>query len=269
MQLVRNWFNKISIERIQLELMNTAYGSGHAALSRLDPRCMLIWYLFFAIAPWFISNITVLAGLFLMMVVTTILSRVTPFIIVILCLGLIGQVGWLFVLSLFFGGDVGSALPLLKLTLKLSVVSLASITVFSGMDPEKISDGLLALGMPAAFSFSLSYGYRILPVLFEEFRHVLLSYRLRGKAPEHPGFLYWRLAAYYMKLLMLSFFPLMLATAKRSRTTVEALETRGFSYGMKNPAAKKLKLSHLTLSARDAVFLTGTAAYTALLFWFG
>lgn len=269
MQLVRNWFNKISIERIQLELMNTAYGSGHAALSRLDPRCMLIWYLFFAIAPWFISSMIVLAGLFLMMVATTILSRVTPFIIVILCLGLIGQVGWLFVVSLFFGGDVSSALPLLKLTLKLSVVSLASITVFSGMDPEKISDGLLALGMPAAFSFSLSYGYRILPVLFEEFRHVLLSYRLRGKAPEHPGFLYWRLAAYYMKLLMLSFFPLMLATAKRSRTTVEALETRGFSYGMKNPAAKKLKLSHLTLSARDAVFLTGTAAYTALLFWFG
>lgn len=269
MQLVRNWFNKISIERIQLELMNTAYGSGHAALSRLDPRCMLIWYLFFAIAPWFISSMPVLAGLFLMMVVTTILSRVTPFIIVVLCLGLIGQVGWLFVVSLFFGGDVSSALPLLKLTLKLSVVSLASITVFSGMDPEKISDGLLALGMPAAFSFSLSYGYRILPVLFEEFRHVLLSYRLRGKAPEHPGFLYWRLAAYYMKLLMLSFFPLMLATAKRSRTTVEALETRGFSYGMKNPAAKKLKLSHLTLSARDAVFLTGTAAYTALLFWFG
>ncbi|WP_194540530.1 energy-coupling factor transporter transmembrane component T family protein [Paenibacillus sp. JZ16] len=269
MQLVRNWFNKITIERIQLELMNTAYGSGHASLSRLDPRCMLIWYLFFAIAPWFISSINVLAGLFLMMVVTTVLSRVTPFIIVVLCLGLIGQVGWLFIVSLFFGGDISSALPLLKLTLKLSVVSLASITVFSGMDPEKISDGLLALGMPAAFSFSLSYGYRILPVLFEEFRNVMLSYRLRGKAPERTGFLYWRLAAYYIKLLVLSFFPLMLATAKRSRTTVEALETRGFSYGMKNPTAKKLKLSHLTLSARDVLFLSGTAAYTALLFWIG
>lgn len=46
MQLVRSWFNKITIERIQLELMNTAYGSGHATLSRLDPRGMLIWYLF-------------------------------------------------------------------------------------------------------------------------------------------------------------------------------------------------------------------------------
>ncbi|MUG65160.1 energy-coupling factor transporter transmembrane component T family protein [Paenibacillus campinasensis] len=267
MQLVRSWLNKITIERIQLELMNTAYGSGHASLSRLDPRCLLIWYLFFAIVPWFISNLTVLAGMFLMMVVTTILSRVTPFIILVLCLGLIGQVGWLFILSLFFGGDISSALPLLKLTLKLSVVSLASITVFSGMDPEKISDGLLALGMPAAFSFSLSYGYRILPVLFEEFRNVLLSYRLRGKAPEEPGVMYWRMAAYYLKLLVLSFFPLMLATAKRSRTTVEALETRGFSYGMKNPAAKKLKLAHLKVSTRDIMFLSGSAVYVSLLFW--
>ncbi|MGG1876605.1 energy-coupling factor transporter transmembrane component T [Paenibacillus cisolokensis] len=267
MQLVRSWLNKITIERIQLELMNTAYGSGHASLSRLDPRCLLIWYLFFAIVPWFISDLTVLAGMFLMMVVTTILSRVTPFIILVLCLGLIGQVGWLFILSLFFGGDISSALPLLKLTLKLSVVSLASITVFSGMDPEKISDGLLALGMPAAFSFSLSYGYRILPVLFEEFRNVLLSNRLRGKAPEEPGVMYWRMAAYYLKLLVLSFFPLMLATAKRSRTTVEALETRGFSYGMKNPAAKKLKLAHLKVSTRDIMFLSGSAVYVSLLFW--
>lgn len=269
MELVRNWFNKLSLDRIQLELMNTAYGSAHASLSRLDPRGLLIWYLFFAIVPWFVNSLLLLAGMCLFMIVTTILSRVTPFIIFVLCLGLIGQVGWLFVISLFFGGDISSALPLLKLTLKLSVVSLASITVFSGMDPEKISDGLLALGVPAAFSFSLSYGYRILPVLFEEFRNVLLSYRLRGKAPEHPGLLYWRKGAYYLKLLVYAFFPLMLATAKRSRTTVEALETRGFSYGLNNPAAKKLKLSHLRFQTRDVLFLTGSAAYVAVLFWFG
>ncbi|MBN2981518.1 MULTISPECIES: energy-coupling factor transporter transmembrane component T family protein [Cohnella] len=269
MQLVRNWFHKLSLDRIQFELMNTAYGTGHASLSRLDPRGLLVWYLFFAVVPWFVGSYVVLAGMCLFMIVTTVLSRVTPLIIVVLCLGLIGQVGWLFVLSLFFGGDVSSALPLLKLTLKLSIVSLASITVFSGLDPEKISDGLLALGMPAAFSFSLSYGYRILPVLFQEFRNVLLSYRLRGKAPERPGLLYWRLGAYYLRLLVYSFYPLMLATAKRSRTTVEALETRGFSYGLKNPAAKKLKLSHLKFRTRDVLFLAGSAAYVAVLFWLG
>ncbi|WP_018751832.1 energy-coupling factor transporter transmembrane component T family protein [Paenibacillus sanguinis] len=267
MELVRNWFNKISLDRIQLELMNTAYGSGHASLSRLDPRGILMWYLFFAIVPWFISSYLILGGMCLFMIATTWLSRVSPFIILVLCLGLIGQVGWLFIISLFFGGDISSALPLLKLTMKLSVVSLASITVFSGMDPEKISDGLLALGVPAAFSFSLSYGYRILPVLFEEFRNVLLSYRLRGQAPERHGILYWRLGVHYLKLLVYAFFPLMLATAKRSRTTVEALETRGFSYGMRNPAAKKLKLAHLKWQRHDFAFLGGSALYIAVLFW--
>ncbi|KAF4324944.1 hypothetical protein G195_001666 [Phytophthora kernoviae 00238/432] len=110
-----------------------------------------------------------------------------PFIIIILCLGLIGQVGWMFIISLFFGGNLESAFPLLLLTLKLSIVSLASITVFSGMDPERIGDGLLALGMPATFSFSLSYAYRILPVLFGEFRNIMLSYRLRDGLRIFPG----------------------------------------------------------------------------------
>ncbi|MBM6387936.1 MAG: energy-coupling factor transporter transmembrane protein EcfT [Paenibacillus sp.] len=269
MQLVRNWFDKISIERIQLELMNTVYGSGHASLSRIDPRVMLIWYLFFAIVPWFVHNGTVLLGMFLLMVTTTILSRAAPFIIIILCLGLIGQVGWMFIISLFFGGNLESAFPLLLLTLKLSIVSLASITVFSGMDPERIGDGLLALGMPAAFSFSLSYAYRILPVLFGEFRNIMLSYRLRGQVPSSHGWFYWRLVFYYMKLFVVSFFPLMLATAKRSRTTVEALETRGFSYGMKNSDSKRLKLAHLKISPRDISFLVGSAIYVALLFWLG
>lgn len=268
-QLIRNWASKISLERIQLELMNTAYGSGHVTLTRLDPRGMLIWYLFFAVVPWFLSNFVVLAGMFVLVVLTTALSRVSPLIILVLCLGLIGQVGWLFLLSLFFGGDIGSALPLLKLTLKLSIVSLASITVFSGLDPERISDGLLALGMPAGFSFSLSYGYRILPVLFEEFRHIFLSYRMRGAAPARGGMLGWRTGAYYLKLLMLAFYPLMLATAKRARTTVEALETRGFSYGMKHPASKKLKLAHLAMTRHDLLFLGGTALYMLLLFRLG
>lgn len=175
----------------------------------------------------------------------------------------------MFIISLFFGGNWESAFPLLLLTLKLSIVSLASITVFSGMDPERIGDGLLALGMPATFSFSLSYAYRILPVLFGEFRNIMLSYRLRGLVPSRHGWLYWRLVVYYMKLFVVSFFPLMLATAKRSRTTVEALETRGFSYGMKHPESKRLKLAHLTITPRDIGFLAGSALYVALLFWFG
>lgn len=68
---------------------------------------------------------------------------------------------------------------------------------------------------------------------------------------------------------MVSFFPLMLATAKRSRTTVEALETRGFSYGMKHPASTRLKLADLKITVRDIAFLSGSAIYVGMLFWLG
>ena len=35
-------------------------------------------------------------------------------------------------------------------------------------------------GCPERLSFSISYAYRMLPLLMEEFQNVLLSYRLRG-----------------------------------------------------------------------------------------
>ena len=72
--------------------------------------------------------------------------------------------------------------PLLVLTLKVASVSLASITVFSGLDPDRLSNGLMWFGCPEKLSFSISYAYRMLPMLMEEFQNVLLSYRLRGNA---------------------------------------------------------------------------------------
>ena len=85
------------------------------------------------------------------------------------------------------------------------------------------------MGFPAQFSFSVAYGYRILPTLLEEFQQIILSYRLRGKAPAKNGILYWRKIVYFLIVFIRSFYPLILNTAKRSRTTVEALETKGFS----------------------------------------
>ncbi|ASA19884.1 energy-coupling factor transporter transmembrane component T family protein [Paenibacillus donghaensis] len=267
MEAVKRALNRISVEQIKLELLGTAYNSSSTFLGRLDPRTLLLWYLFFAIVPWFVHNRTLLAGMFVLMVVTTVLSRVSPYILFILCLGLVSQVGWMLLLSLFFGGGAESLLPMLTLTLKLSVISLASITVFSSLDPERLSDGLSSLGVPDAFAFSLSYGYRILPTLLEEFHQILLSFRLRGQRPLRHGLLYWRTVSYYLRIIVLVFYPLMLNTAKRSRTTVEALETRGFSYGLNNPKVKKLKLSYLAFKPVDWYFLSGSVLYIALLFW--
>ena len=84
-----------------------------------------------------------------------------------------------------FGGAASATAPLLVLPLKVATVSLASVTGFSGMDPDKLANGLMWFGCPEQLSFSISYAYRMLPILMEEFQNVLLSYRLRGNQPAH------------------------------------------------------------------------------------
>ncbi|CAM3730844.1 energy-coupling factor transporter transmembrane component T family protein [Marinicrinis lubricantis] len=269
MEAVRRILDKISIEEIKLQLLRTAYGNGGTFLAKLDPRTLIAWYMFFGIVPWFIYDPVILLGLFLFLMTTTLCSKVSPIIMIILCLGLMSQAGSLFIVSLFFSGGWDAIVPLLLLTLRLSVISLASITVFSSMDPEKFSDGLLSFGVPHHVSFSIAYGYRMLPTLIEEYQNILLSFRLRGKGPEKNGILYWRVLAYYLKLSVISFYPLILNTAKRARTTVEALETRGFTYAFKHPEVKRLKLSHLAFTMKDGQFLAGSAGYVILIFWIG
>ncbi len=93
-------------------------------------------------------------------------------------------------------------------------------------------------------------------MLMEEFQNVLLSYRLRGNPPAHEtvgGKV--RYLIYQVKIIMQSFYPLMLNTAKRSRTTVEALELRGYRYAAVNKSVKKIKLASLKVTYNDGLFL--------------
>ena len=180
-------------------------------------------------------------------------------------LGVFSQTGYLFIVSLFFGGSIQTVIPLLVLTLKVATVSLASITVFSGLDPDRLSNGLMWFGCPERLSFSISYAYRMLPMLMEEFQNVLLSYRLRGKAPEGKDFIgAVKNLIYQVKIIMQSFYPLMLNTAKRSRTTVEALEMRGYRYAATNKQVKKMKLSSLKVTYDDMLFLAISFLWMAI-----
>ena len=180
-------------------------------------------------------------------------------------LGVFSQTGYLFVVSLLFGGNAETILPLLVLTLKVATVSLASITVFSGLDPDRLSNGLMWYGCPERLSFSISYAYRMLPMLMEEFQNVLLSYRLRGNAPNTETLTgKIRYLVYQIKMIIHSFYPLMLNTAKRSRTTVEALEIKGYRYGAVNKEVKKMKLSALKVTYNDLLFLAVSFLWVSL-----
>ncbi|MEH7384849.1 energy-coupling factor transporter transmembrane component T [Bacillus sp. JJ1521] len=253
--------DKFSLEYIKHELVRTAYSVEDNLLTRLDPRVLLIWYCYFAIVPWFIYSHIILIGYFCFMVYLTYKAKVSPLIITVLVLGLIGEVGLLFLISLLFGGNFAALLPMFWLSIKLAAISLASVSVFSSMNPERFSDALLRLGFPDKLSFSIAYGYRILPTLFEEFQQIILSYRLRGKAPERNGILYWRKIVYFLFIFIRSFYPLILNTAKRSRTTVEALETKGFTYGANNRNLIQLKTSYLKITYHDYAFIFITFFY--------
>ena len=70
---------------------------------------------------------------------------------------------------------------------------------------------------------------------------------------------------YQVKIIMQSFYPLMLNTAKRSRTTVEALEMRGYRYAATNKDVKKMKLSSLKVTYDDMMFLAISFLWMAII----
>ncbi|HJA01037.1 MAG TPA: energy-coupling factor transporter transmembrane protein EcfT [Candidatus Collinsella stercoripullorum] len=266
-KLSENVMDKVSIDFLRDQVLKNAYGNDDTPIAVLDPRVLLLWYLFFALVPWLLDDVAILLGMFILTAVTTRIARVAPLVLLIFALGVFSQTGYLFVASLFFGGDLSTVAPLLVLTLKVATVSLASITVFSGLDPDKLSNGLLWFGCPERLSFSIGFAYRILPILMEELQNILLSYRLRGRAPEHvtlAGKVRW--IVYQIKTIVQSFYPLMLNTAKRSRTTVEALELKGYRYAATDKKVLKLKLSSLRAGHREAAFAALSAAWVALCF---
>ncbi len=261
-KLSENVMDKVSIDFLRNQVLRNAYGNDDTPIAKLDPRVLIVWYLFFGLVPWFLSDVTVLLGLFLFCAVTTRLARVAPLVLFVFALGVFSQTGYLFIVALFFGGSVETLVPLLVLTLKVTTCSLASITVFSGLDPDRLSNGLLWFGCPERLSFSISFAYRILPIMFEELQNILLSFRLRGQAPAHEtlmGKLRW--LVYQVKTIVQSFYPLMLNMAKRSRTTVEALELKGYRYASSNMDVLKIKLSSLAIGRNDLIFAAVSIAW--------
>lgn len=254
-KLSENILDKVSIGYLRNQVLKNAYGNDDTPIAKLDPRVLLIWYCFFGIVPWFLNDVPMLLALFLFVVVTTKLAKIAPLVLFLFCIGVFSQTGYLFIVALFFGGNLSTLIPILSMTLKVAIVSLASITVFSGLDPDRLANGLLWFGCPEQLSFSISFGYRILPILMEEFQNILLSYKLRGKTPAHDTFLgKIKYLIYQIKVIILSFYPLMLNTAKRSRTTVEALELKGYRYATNNPAVRRIKLQSLVIKKGDIIF---------------
>lgn len=264
-KLSESIFDKFSTDFLRSQVLKNAYGNADTIIAVRDPRILLAWYLFFGVVPWFASDTIFLLGCFLLVVLTTVLARVAGLVLFLFGLGVFSQTGYLLIVTLLFGGDASAVLPLLTLTLKVATVSLASVTVFSGLDPDRLSNGLMWYGCPERLSFSISYAYRMLPMLMEEFQNVLLSYRLRGNPPAHDRFCgKVRYLVYQVKIIIHAFYPLMLNTAKRSRTTVEALEIKGYRYAAVSKEVRRMKLASLKINYDDLLFAAVSFLWVAV-----
>ena len=264
-KLSENILDKFSIDFLRTQVLKNAYGNDDTVIAALDPRILIVWYLFMGLVPWFVNNLWFLMACFILVLVTTKLARVAGLVLLLFVIGVFTQTGYLLVVSLFFGGNASTVVSLLILTLKVATCSLASITVFSGLDPDRLSNGLMWYGCPERLSFSISYAYRVLPMLMGEFQNILLSFRMRGNPPEHETFaVKVKYLFYQVKVIMHAFYPLMLNTAKRSRTTVEALEIKGYRYAAVNKAVKKMKFSTLKVTYNDLLFLAVSFLWISL-----
>lgn len=264
-KLSENILDKFSMDFLRNQVLKNAYGNNDTVIAARDPRVLLVWYLFFGLVPWFAQDTTFLLGCFVLVMITTLLARVAGLVLLLFGVGVFSQTGYLLVVTWLFGGDASAIAPLLVLTLKVATISLASVTVFSGLDPDRLANGLMWFGCPEQLSFSISYAYRILPMLMEEFQNVLLSYRLRGNPPAHDTLTgKIRYLAYQVKIIMAAFYPLMLNTAKRSRTTVEALELRGYRYAAQNKTVRRIKLAGLHLTWDDGIFAALSVLWVAV-----
>ncbi|WP_017558507.1 energy-coupling factor transporter transmembrane component T family protein [Nocardiopsis baichengensis] len=259
----------LTVEWVKLELLRTAYATRGGMLARRDPRFVIGWYLVFAVVPWLTHNITVLLGLFAVCAAAVVLSRVGPLVLGLFLLGFVLESLYVLFAAWFFDGDAATALALAELTLKLATVSLASMAAFVSLDPERLSDALLSLHAPAMLSFGVSYGFRMLPVLMEEFHTVVDGYRLRAAPPGPRGVLGWRVVVRTGTTVVNAFYPLILNTAKRTRTTVEALETKGFTYASEHPDGRRIRLAYLAADRWDVLLIAVTLALVAACFGLG
>lgn len=269
MSLVRKQRDVLSVEWVKLELIRTAYSTRGGVFAAMDPRAVLGWYLMLGLVPWFTHNLTTIACLFVAAAVSVVLARVGPLVLGLFIIGLGFELVYLVLAATVFGGDFSTFVALSEVTAKLGVLSMASLAAFVSLDPEKLSDGLLALRCPPAVAFAVSYGYRLMPILVEQFSTVVESYRLRQAPPAKAGVFGWRLLVHWCNLAVRSFYPLFLNTAKSVRTTVEALEARGFTFATIDPRGRKIRIDSLKYRPLDFVVLLVTAVVIVAAFMAG
>ena len=92
-KLTDNILDKVSIDFLRNQVLKNAYGNDDTVIAGMDPRMLLVWYLFFGLVPWFVDDIPFLLGCFCLVALTTKLARVAGMVLFLFVLGVFSQTG--------------------------------------------------------------------------------------------------------------------------------------------------------------------------------
>lgn len=77
-KLTESILDKFSMDYLRNQVLKNAYGNDDTVIAGLDPRVLLVWYLFFGLVPWFLNDLVILLGLFIFVALTTRRQRSPP-----------------------------------------------------------------------------------------------------------------------------------------------------------------------------------------------
>src|SRR5699024_11457260 len=96
-KLSENLYDKISLDFLRNQVLKNAYGNNDTLIAGMDPRMLLVWYLFFGLVPWFVNDLPFLIGCFLLVMATTWLAHVAGLVLALFAVGVFTQPGYLLI----------------------------------------------------------------------------------------------------------------------------------------------------------------------------
>ncbi len=211
------------------ELLLTAERRGW--LARLDPRAKLAWAIgcfVLVVAAHRAASIAVLALALLLVAWRS--GTLRNVVGALRALG--GFVLLVALLDIAYFGVEGGLVAAAKLLLGVACFAV----LLQSTPPEDLSAGLLRLGVPFSFAFTLAAGARFVPTVAREATTILDAYRARGMPLDETALGRVRAVA---RILV----PLIVATTARSVRLAEAMEARAFGYSADRTPLRELRFS--------------------------
>ena len=139
------------------------------------------------------------------------------------------------------------------LGLRVLAIALPGVLAFASTDPTDLADSLVQqLKVPARFAIGALAAYRLLPLLADEWRLLILARRARGvDGGANP--------AARVRLLANALFAMLVGAVRRGGRLAVAMDARGFDAGLPRTYARPHRLTR-----PDLAVLAGGLALAAL-----